>query len=918
MDEVERRRGKLAQIRTQLANDEEAVRAWAQISADRIERHPEAVALLERLRNDGDLDSFRRALDAWAQRPGYESVRGFTLMFLNQLALRAADDPSPVAALLARCLRVPSDESDADAKITALAEHVNNVKRSGHPAPGRVPHVLSLFWSMQDHERWPCLWPSGEEMLKTLGWLTPSWDQPERYRRFREVVLGLGIQPVEAERAMYEFKKVRWTGLDPALLDRCAENARFLQVFDEESDYPTEERRVAAEHNALAIRGELSLLAQAILEPMSIRLKSPVTAPDVHVRTSFARAAPYRADGYANWSLPWGTSAPTVRAWATADGVAVGAHPGWPREGWQGEAAARVAAHVGDELQFFKVEPHGSGHRLEPAGREYPGGECFVGRWFPGPAALDRVDFADDVLDTASALRPLLDEWVTPDSVTIANTPEAAQDDLAALVEQFRTKRPYPNDKDTWHEAERVVLAQRFTPEALEAFDVDALRLVANSNRYGKPGPMSHLNLTLRMATSKQLDEIAHVLTELLWGSGSDEERINRVLESGFAGLGESVTMKLLSITHPERYIPAFPYTGEMGKASLMHRIGLDPPPAKGRTRGELQVLSNDLIRARLDPYLPSPWAQAQFLYWLKARGERPVEDEVDVLGELAKELLVERAFLEELVELLRERGQIILYGPPGTGKTYVAKKLAAALVPDPTRRMVVQFHPSTSYEDFFEGYRPVASAEGQMAYELRPGPLSILADRAENAPGIDHLLVIDEINRANLPKVLGELLFLLEYRGETIRTLYRPDEAFELPKNLLVVGTMNTADRSVSLVDAALRRRFHFVPFFPNDGAMEGLLDRWLEANDEPPWIAGLVAMVNEELRVRLGGPHLQIGPSHFMVEGVEERLPRIWAYDIYPFVENELYGDRSAIDDYRYERVVERYRSGTLPAGD
>jgi 5-methylcytosine-specific restriction enzyme B len=90
--------------------------------------------------------------------------------------------------------------------------------------------------------------------------------------------------------------------------------------------------------------------------------------------------------------------------------------------------------------------------------------------------------------------------------------------------------------------------------------------------------------------------------------------------------------------------------------------------------------------------------------------------------------------------------------------------------------------------------------------------------------------MVIDELNRANLPRVFGELLFLLEYRNESVRTLYRPEDAFELPSNLWFIGTMNTADRSIALVDAALRRRFHFIPFFPNHGPMEGLLERWLE----------------------------------------------------------------------------------------
>ena len=130
------------------------------------------------------------------------------------------------------------------------------------------------------------------------------------------------------------------------------------------------------------------------------------------------------------------------------------------------------------------------------------------------------------------------------------------------------------------------------------------------------------------------------------------------------------------------------------------------------------------------------------------------------------------------------------------------------------------------------------------------------------------HVLIIDEINRANLPRVFGELLFLLEYRNKAVRTAYRPDEPFELPQNLFFIGTMNTADRSIALVDAALRRRFHFIPFMPHEGPMTSLLSDWLKKYKEPTWVAALVDRVNEQLRVLLKGPHLQVGHSHFMVK--------------------------------------------------
>lgn len=917
MDETTRRRTRFALVQERRLRDGEAEKAWAAIAAAREERHPEALALRQSLARDLDLAAFRSGLEAWTKRPGYESVSGFPMMFVNQIVKRAQGEPADVARLLADVLDVPRDEDHAEFKIRTLVDYVHRVKRGGHPAPGHVPFLVSLFWSMSDHEGWPCLWPSAEEMLKALGWLVPAWEQPERYTRFRRAVLDLGERPREVERTLYWFKEHPWVGLDPALRDRCAENASLLREAAS-GTYPDDETRDIAERNARIIRGEVALLAHAAADRVGEALGRTVTVPDIQLRTAFSRDAPFRSDGFASWSLEGGMNAPSARVWVTQRGVAIGVHPGWAGEGSQKESGRLAQDRLPEGAEFFLVNPHGSGNRLDPAGLVFPGGECFVGRWYPGDDLFDREDLADLAAETALDLRHVVDAWVgLPSAPPSPEDEELDGPDLSPLVDEFVRTRPYRTEKDEWHHTQRKELAERLTEEALAAFDVDVLRIVANGRRYGSPGPQSRLNATLTASTPQQLDDIARRLSEFLWSEDDEAERIDRVLDQndlGFPGLGESVALKLLAIVHPDRFLPTFPYTGDMGKASLMRLIGLEPPSAAGRSRGQLQVLANDMIRERLDPYFPDdPWAQGQFLYWLKARGERPPEDDVDVLEGVAKELLVERAFVEELVELLHDKGQIVLYGPPGTGKTFLARKLAATLAPDPTRRTIVQFHPSTSYEDFFEGYRPIPSADGGMTYELVRGPLARLAERAEAAPGIDHVLVIDEINRANLPKVLGELLFLLEYREESVATLYRGDEGFELPRNLLLIGTMNTADRSVALVDAALRRRFHFVPFFPNEGPMQGLLDRWLAKREDLMWVAELVDLVNEELRERLGGSHLQVGPSHFMRDDLDEaRIARIWAYDVFPFIEEELFGDRAAIEAYRFDRVLERLRDG------
>jgi 5-methylcytosine-specific restriction protein B len=282
----------------------------------------------------------------------------------------------------------------------------------------------------------------------------------------------------------------------------------------------------------------------------------------------------------------------------------------------------------------------------------------------------------------------------------------------------------------------------------------------------------------------------------------------------------------------------------------------------------------------------------------------------VDHIAAAANDLHINRAVLDEIVELLEDKRQVVLYGPPGTGKTFLALRLAKAIVEDdPTRFAIVQFHPATSYEDFFEGLRPMLTEAGQVTYERRDGPLVAIANEAALHPDRRYVLVIDEINRANLPKVFGELLFLLEYRTESARTLYRPTEPFKLPSNLWFIGTMNTADRSVALIDAAMRRRFHFVPFFPHEGPMKGLLRRWLEDGGGRLGVAAFLEAVNRGL-LGLLGEHLLIGPSHFMKTDLSDRaLERIWTYNVFPLIEEQLWGNREEIDRWRWAAVRQRF---------
>lgn len=181
---------------------------------------------------------------------------------------------------------------------------------------------------------------------------------------------------------------------------------------------------------------------------------------------------------------------------------------------------------------------------------------------------------------------------------------------------------------------------------------------------------------------------------------------------------------------------------------------------------------------------------------------------------------------LESIQTKLKEKKNIILQGPPGTGKTWLAKRLASVIIGyrNSDNIKAIQFHPNTSYEDFIRGYRP--SSDGKL--ELVDGPFLNIANQAKNDPDANYVIVIEEINRGNPAQIFGEMLTLLEASKrnpqEALELTYGNEKGFYIPDNLYVIGTMNIADRSLAMVDFALRRRFAFFDLKPNFD------DEWLE----------------------------------------------------------------------------------------
>jgi 5-methylcytosine-specific restriction protein B len=263
----------------------------------------------------------------------------------------------------------------------------------------------------------------------------------------------------------------------------------------------------------------------------------------------------------------------------------------------------------------------------------------------------------------------------------------------------------------------------------------------------------------------------------------------------------------------------------------------------------------------------------------------------------------------------------VVFYGPPGTGKTYLARAVARALTGDEqpgpdSRWRIVQFHPSYAYEDFIQGLKPDLE-KVELRYVLRQGPFMELCQAAEDDPDEFYVLIIDEINRGDPARIFGELLYALEYRGQAVDLPLGGQ--LTVPPNLVIVGTMNSVDRSVALVDYALRRRFGFVRVAPNPEVIGD------ERGDQA--MAQVAAMVlrsfNEWVAQRLDREHV-LGHSFFLNAAIplsdEAALERIWKVDVYPLLEEYFFGEPESLKEARQEwgKAVKQALAEQAEAGD
>jgi MoxR-like ATPase len=269
-------------------------------------------------------------------------------------------------------------------------------------------------------------------------------------------------------------------------------------------------------------------------------------------------------------------------------------------------------------------------------------------------------------------------------------------------------------------------------------------------------------------------------------------------------------------------------------------------------------------------------------------------------------EVFISEQQYDEISILLNRKKNIILQGAPGVGKTFAAKRLAYSLMGsvDDSRIEMVQFHQNYSYEDFVMGFRPVEGG----GFELRNGIFHQFCIKAANDPNRDYYFIIDEINRGNLSKIFGELLMLIENdkRGSkfAVPLTYKPDSRFYVPQNIFIIGMMNTADRSLAMIDYALRRRFCFVeiePAFNTQSFRKHLADNGIHVDLIEKIISRLMYLNSQIASDSNLGRGFRIGHSYFCNPSTDENwYQSVIEYEINPLIEEYWFDNEEKAQEY------------------
>lgn len=260
-----------------------------------------------------------------------------------------------------------------------------------------------------------------------------------------------------------------------------------------------------------------------------------------------------------------------------------------------------------------------------------------------------------------------------------------------------------------------------------------------------------------------------------------------------------------------------------------------------------------------------------------------------------ASELGIDENTVEGWIRSIERKKQAILYGPPGTGKTYSARKLAQLMAADGDGIVeIIQFHPAYAYEDFIMGIRPFTK-NGVLTYEFKNGIFVNFCEQAKKRKG-NCVLIIDEINRANLSRVFGELMYLLEYNDKEIPLAN--GSMFSIPPNVYIIGTMNSADRSIAIVDHALRRRFAFIKVNVNYDILEKF---HVDSNFPIRKLIQLLKRVNDTIN----DSRYYVGISYFLKKNLSDDISYIWEMEIMPYLEEYFFDQPEKVKEFYFDQV-------------